>query len=341
LDNAPLASSKISLVYGQGGNENSGVAINDGNGTEILGSVNDAIVTVGAAVCTDVIYSEWTACQLDGIQTRTITSRAPENCAVRDPILTQSCELPPPPPGETCTGFTYSEWGTCQEDGVQTRTVVSSTPANCVGGNPILTQECGDDGDDGDDPIVGEDIKIDKPKVKVGKDKESFEKSKKVYSDSDKFKFQSQDEGLENGKVKVYEDGKLKKEVTVNADGKWSANVKSSGNGTHVYQIKYFDSSNNEVASSKYTIKVDTKDPEITDLPKFLNKSRGEKIWWKAEDNQKIDQYKYTFNGKSKTTEKASMIIPVNTKPGYYTLKVTAYDKAGNSGSKSITIRVK
>lgn len=40
-----------------------------------------------------------------------------------------------------CTSFTYSDWSTCN-NGIQTRTLVSSNPLNCVGGNPILSQSC-------------------------------------------------------------------------------------------------------------------------------------------------------------------------------------------------------
>lgn len=41
----------------------------------------------------------------------------------------------------TCTSFTYSAWSTCI-NGTQTRTVTSSSPTGCTGGNPILTQSC-------------------------------------------------------------------------------------------------------------------------------------------------------------------------------------------------------
>ena len=41
----------------------------------------------------------------------------------------------------TCTGFTYSNWGTCT-NGSQSRTVVSRTPSGCTGGNPVTTQAC-------------------------------------------------------------------------------------------------------------------------------------------------------------------------------------------------------
>jgi hypothetical protein len=44
-----------------------------------------------------------------------------------------------PPPPATCT-YGYSAWGTCQ-NGSQTRTVVSATPAGCTG-TPMLSQAC-------------------------------------------------------------------------------------------------------------------------------------------------------------------------------------------------------
>jgi hypothetical protein len=44
--------------------------------------------------------------------------------------------------GATCTSFTYSDFGTCQADGTQTRTVLTSTPAGCTGGAPVLSQSC-------------------------------------------------------------------------------------------------------------------------------------------------------------------------------------------------------
>jgi len=41
----------------------------------------------------------------------------------------------------TCTTFTYSAWSACQ-NGTQTRTVVSTSPTNCTGGSPVLSQPC-------------------------------------------------------------------------------------------------------------------------------------------------------------------------------------------------------
>jgi hypothetical protein len=43
---------------------------------------------------------------------------------------------------QTCTSFTYSSWGECQDNNTKTRTVTSSSPSGCAGGNPVLTQTC-------------------------------------------------------------------------------------------------------------------------------------------------------------------------------------------------------
>jgi len=43
--------------------------------------------------------------------------------------------------GPSACAFTYSDWSACQADGTQTRTVISSSPADCVG-TPVLSQSC-------------------------------------------------------------------------------------------------------------------------------------------------------------------------------------------------------
>jgi hypothetical protein len=40
-----------------------------------------------------------------------------------------------------CTSFNYSDWNSCSS-GTQTRTVTNSTPVDCTGGSPVLTQNC-------------------------------------------------------------------------------------------------------------------------------------------------------------------------------------------------------
>jgi len=41
----------------------------------------------------------------------------------------------------SCTNFSYSDWNSCSS-GTQARTVTNSTPINCTGGSPVLTQNC-------------------------------------------------------------------------------------------------------------------------------------------------------------------------------------------------------
>lgn len=45
-----------------------------------------------------------------------------------------------PPPPSACI-YTYSNWGDCQPDNTQTRTVLASSPAGCVG-TPVTSQSC-------------------------------------------------------------------------------------------------------------------------------------------------------------------------------------------------------
>lgn len=42
----------------------------------------------------------------------------------------------------TCTSFVYSDWSTCQSNNTKTRSIISSSPNGCSGGNPALTQSC-------------------------------------------------------------------------------------------------------------------------------------------------------------------------------------------------------
>lgn len=92
--------------------------------------------------CTDYTFSVWSACGIDGQQTRTVTGYTPAGCAgtlSTQPVLTQACPHVPP----TCASFTYSAWGECQPDNTQTRTMLTSSPAGCTGGGtPVTTQSC-------------------------------------------------------------------------------------------------------------------------------------------------------------------------------------------------------
>ena len=56
-------------------------------------------------------------------------------------VLIKTASGSGPPPPAACTSFTYSSWGTCS-NGQQTRTVLTSSPADCVGGSPVTSQSC-------------------------------------------------------------------------------------------------------------------------------------------------------------------------------------------------------
>ncbi len=80
-------------------------------------------------VCDSFGYNEWSSCNIDGLQTRTVASSSPIGCVGGNPILSQSA-------------FTYSPWSTCTIKGTQTRTILTSSPDICPGTEPVLTQNC-------------------------------------------------------------------------------------------------------------------------------------------------------------------------------------------------------
>jgi len=80
-----------------------------------------------------------TACPNNDQQTKTWYKIGQcQEGATHPSIETVSCNYQTP----TCNNFIYSDWGSCGSSGVQSRTVFSSSPANCIGGNPILNQTC-------------------------------------------------------------------------------------------------------------------------------------------------------------------------------------------------------
>ena len=41
-----------------------------------------------------------------------------------------------------CTSFTYSNWGPCSDNGIQTKRVTGASPSGCTGGTPLTRQSC-------------------------------------------------------------------------------------------------------------------------------------------------------------------------------------------------------
>ncbi len=342
-----------------------------GTGNDLLNSATGLRAVVGAPLCTSYTYSDWETCQSNGTQTRTATG-VPAGCSggVDPEETTRTCTYVPPtctsftesgfgacqpngtqtqtvtgvpagctggnppassqsctyiPPADnTCTSFTYSDWGKCTK-GKQTRSILTSSPSGCTGGSPVVEQSC-----------KGR-------KVKVMDTTISFSSKEKVLTSSKTISFSGSDEALlGGGKVELYREGKLKTTVSAKSDGSWSTKVKEKKNDTYEYKVRYLNASGGEIeVSATFRVKIDSEDPEITDLPLFFMIGRGEKLWWDAKDNDEIDHYRYVFLGKSNSTKSKSFNVPADAPTGLHTFQLTAYDEAGNRTVKRILIRVR
>lgn len=283
--------------------------------------------TVEPVICSSFAYGDWGECQVGGTQTRTVTG-SPAGCEGGNPdVSEQSCPFIP----ETCTEFTYGGWGDCQPDGTRTRAVTSSSPAGCTGGTPETEGSCSYSapdvtctnftyGDWGACQLGGTQVRA-------------------IISSSP--------EGCSGGSP-VVEQGCAFTASTCTefTYSDWSDCQSSETKSRTVNSSSPAGCSGGEpvlTTSCKYKEekKKDKEKPKFTDLPLFLTKSRGEMIWWKAKDNEGIDYYTYNFDGKKVKTKKKNFLIPTSTKKGVYMLRVKAYDEAGNSKSRIVTVRVK
>jgi hypothetical protein len=77
------------------------------------------------------------------------------------------------------------------------------------------------------------------------------------------------------------------------------------------------------------------------DIPLFLTKNKGDKIWWAGSDNKGIDHYSWSFAGRKGTTKATSINVPVKTGSGIHILTLRAWDKAGNMVRKYVAVRVR
>lgn len=197
------------------------------------------------------------------------------------------------------------------------------------------TSGCGSTGEDPDpnpqDPESS--INIPAPKLRVDGKRKSFSASLKT----DKFKLFGSSENIANGLVKIMDGEKLITQTSADQYGNWSASVKAKS-----FKIYYYDNSGSLISvSRKYNLHIDKEDPKITDLPSYLNKKRGQIVWWGAKDNKKIEHYVYSIDGKKRKTSKKSFVMPSDIKNGIHLVQISAYDKAGNKTSKNIKIMVK
>lgn len=132
-----------------------------------------------SVACTSYTYSDWSSCNSNNQQTRTVTSATPTGC-IQTPVLTQTCTYVPACTDSnwqavygscvnnqqtvsynkvgscsgtkasttqscvsnmTCTSFTYGQWSSCQTSNVRTRTAIGS-PLTCTGGSPMTSESC-------------------------------------------------------------------------------------------------------------------------------------------------------------------------------------------------------
>jgi hypothetical protein len=365
--------------------EDSDVILDDGNGTDILSRVEDATVNVYSATCTSFDYSDWGMCQSDSTQERTVTSSFPANCYGGDPILEQDCDYSG---SNVCEEVNYSDWGACQPNGTQSRTVTSRTPEDCVEPNIVLTQQCtyvaptctsfnytawsacqpdgtqtrsvtsgSPAGCTGGNPIVKQSCAYN-PGTSTCT---SFEYSDWGACQPNSVRYRtvtsSSPADCSGGNPKLEEGCNLTPVAcssftytdwsSCQSNGTQSRNA-LSGSPSGCFGGNLELSRSCKYESKKKEEKKDKEKPKFTDLPLFLNKSRGDMIWWKAKDNKGIEYYTYNLfettrwgSGKVVKTKKNNFFVPATTRSGIYFLRVKAFDKAGNSKSRLITVRVR
>jgi len=182
---------------------------------------------------------------------------------------------------------------------------------------------------------------ISRPKLYQGNKGSPIIPSHLLFSDSKSLRFKGNAIAVAGGTVKLYKGSHEAGGDTVDSDGGWSISKKVSDNDEYTFRFKYYDDGGNLVkTSSKFRVRVDTKNPNISNFPLTLRKRPGAKIWWSATDNDEIRYYKYTFQGKIKKTTHAYFYLPAVLARGKYFLRVKAFDRVGNFVSKKVTVIV-
>lgn len=320
-------SPNITLNFSSPGNyEDSDAISDDGSGTDILQNVTNIKLNVVAPVCTDFKYNPWSSCK-DGWQTRTVKTQLPEGCAGGKPVIKKKC-------GAKVCKYTYTSWSACK-DKKQTRKVKTKLPKGCTVGKPVLEKGC-------NVPVCTGFTYADWSSCKDGmQTREILTKTPEGCTGGDPIVEMDCDNECTDF---TYSDW-----GTCQSDGMQTRTVASSqpdgctGGDPVISQSCSFvvqeDDKNDEEDEEEK--KKDKEDPKFTDLPLFLNKNRGDMVWWKAKDNEKVHHYRYKFNGAEVKTKKAHFYIPVSTPRGIYLATVYAYDKAGNRVKRIVTIRVR
>ncbi len=188
-------------------------------------------------------------------------------------------------------------------------------------------------------PVESNATSIEKIKISIGKTINKFKDT--IHIAKNKFKLKQKDSSLANGQVKIYKGNKLWKTITIDAQGVWSQILKLKDKFSGWLKIKQYDQYGTQLSNNKAKIKVDKEKPVFTKfITPYFTISKGDRLYWEATDNQGIDKYKVYFNGQIKNNDKAFYDVPKETKNGLYTIRVKAYDQAGNIQTKQTWVRV-
>lgn len=236
---------------------------------------------------------------------------------------------------ETCTDFTYSDWSVCSPDGKQTRTIATQGPAGCAGGQPILQQSCTPPSCESTNSCpTCENFTYSDWSGCSSQGKQTRTVTAQTPSDctgGNPILEQSctpESTGSITCETFTYSDwGDCE-------DGKQTRDVATSSpagcvGGNPDLSEKCDDGQSNATK------------PKFTDLPFFLNKHKGDKVWWKVQYPKKIEKYEITLGGYHTTVHKGAFIIPANTKSGLHILKVKAINKSGSNDVRRVMIRVR
>jgi hypothetical protein len=181
-----------------------------------------------------------------------------------------------------------------------------------------------------------------KDSLKIANKKVTFGQAKKINTKSKTISFKGNNSLIANGSVQLYRGSTLVQTASADTTGTWSIKIKEKKDTTVTFYLRYLDGVGVELGTSAgYKIKIDTQKPKITNLPIFLTKTKGAKIWWEAKDNVKVTSYKISFLGKTKTTKSKAFTVPLDAPSGLHILTLKAYDAMGNSTSRLVTVRVR
>jgi hypothetical protein len=195
--------------------------------------------------------------------------------------------------------------------------------------------------------VFGEQVSGDHspPIIAVGNHKTvNLSPNESVSLKSKKFTFRSNVPDLKKGDiVQIKKDGRLVKSVKINGKKRWNGRIKQTKNTTGTYQFRYLDKDTRaEIrVSSEYNILVDGHSPKFRNFPKSATVSPGDYISWTATDNDQLKYYQVRFQGKNTNVNEARFQIPSGARLGVSRLTVTAFDRAENSVTKKINIKVR